>query len=111
MAVRGIGDGYAVALALGDLDGDGDLDLVVGNSGGNLGHSNYVYFNDGNGVFTFGSGVLPKISDSTESLALGDLDGDGDLDAVVANSGEEAETVWLNEGYSTYLPLVISNWP
>src|SRR5688500_5038203 len=33
---------------------------------------------------------------------VADLDGDGDLDAVVANSGNEAETVWLNDGLGGY---------
>jgi hypothetical protein len=37
---------------------------------------------------------------------LGDLDGEGDLDAVVANYGE-AQTVWLNEdAHRVNLPLV-----
>ena len=31
-------------------------------------------------------------------LALGDLDGDGDLDAFVANSVSQPNTVWINDG-------------
>lgn len=67
---------------LGDMDGDQDLDIVVGN----FRESNTIYFNDGNGDFTkiaplqFGTG-----DDETWSLALGDVDNDNDLDIVVGN--------------------------
>ncbi len=76
----GAGDSYGVAL--GDLDGDGDLDALVANS---IGEAETVWRNDGTGSFSahpttpsFGAGI-------SEDVALGDLDGDGDLDAVVAN--------------------------
>jgi hypothetical protein len=38
-------------------------------------------------------------------VALGDVDGDGDLDAFVANSG--ANKVWLNLNYAAHLPLAL----
>jgi hypothetical protein len=95
------GDGYSLAVTLGDLDSDGDLDAVVAND---WGEAETVWLNDGSGVFSphpatpaFGAG------DSTD-VALGDLDGDGDLDAVVANYTEQAQTVWLNDGTGAFSP-------
>ena len=35
---------------------------------------------------------------SSRHIALGDLDGDGDLDAWVAN-GDDANRVWFNDGF------------
>ena len=65
-------------LFLQDLDGDGDLDLLALSDGG-PGRSLYLYLNDGSGAFTDGTASrLP--SPSLFGLAVGDVDGDGDLD-------------------------------
>jgi len=79
-------------IALGDLDGDGDLDAFVGNTAG---QANKVWLNDGMAAFT-ASGQ--NLGDSNSVFAaLGDVDGDDDLDAVAANDGQ-ANKVWLNNG-------------
>jgi len=83
------------SVALGDVDGDGDLDLVTGN----IGQRNRLYLNNGtadpfDGVT--GSDVSTD-TDGTYSVALGDVDGDGDLDLVVGN-GTQANRLYLNNG-------------
>ena len=86
--------------ALGDLDGDGDLDLVVGEASGTL---NW-FRNDG-------SGTAPAFGPAAEDWlgidvgrratpALADLDGDGDLDLLVGEEGG-AVALWRNRGSRT----------
>jgi hypothetical protein len=94
---QSLGYNYSISVALGDLDGDGDLDAMVGNYGEIYypGDPNTVWTNDGSGTFA-NSGQSLGNSNSI-SVALGDLDGDGDLDAMVANTSGQHNTVWTND--------------
>ncbi|HET6202174.1 MAG TPA: FG-GAP-like repeat-containing protein [Planctomycetota bacterium] len=79
----------ARAVALGDVDGDGDLDALLGNSGTPVAQ-NRLYLNGGTGVFTDATAMdLPALLEDTRAIALGDVDGDGDLDAFVAVDGQD----------------------
>src|SRR5262245_49327543 len=72
----------ATGAAFADIDGDGDLDLIVSSVAGGT----HVFFNDGKGRFTESvrTGVLNERR-AGMSLALADIDGDGDLDLYIAN--------------------------
>ncbi len=76
------GAGYSMAVALGDLDGDGDLDALVANY---FGEAETVWLNNGTGGFSAHPTMPSFGAGNSYGVALGDLDGDGDLDAVVAN--------------------------
>ena len=77
-----------------DFDSDGDLDAYVAN----YNQGNRVWVNDGEGNFTDSGLSLRKSSSIDESYGvdIGDLDGDGDVDAFVANY-DEYNKVWLND--------------
>jgi hypothetical protein len=79
-----------VAAIFVDVDGDNDLDLLVG-SGGNHervnapGLYNRLYLNDGKGDFKHIPGALPRTGFNTGVLVPLDYDADGDLDLFVGN--------------------------
>jgi hypothetical protein len=84
-------------VALGDVDGDGDLDAIFANDDG----YNTIFFNNGLAQFTDSSQRF-GYGDENSSLALGDVDGDGDLDIVIGNFEYYTE-VFLNNGSGTFV--------
>jgi hypothetical protein len=78
-----------------DVDGDGDQDLLFANKD----VANFLYRNNGFGSFT-GDTLGAVVTDSAHSrgAASGDLDGDGDQDLVFANSNDESNFVYINQG-------------
>ena len=98
-----IGSSDSRAVALGDLDSDGDLDAIVANYGILLppdiwGAPQDLLLNDGNGNFTVSSlgGGL------SYDVALGDLDGDSDLDAIVVDALSGTHELWWNDGLGNF---------
>ncbi len=97
-----------------DFDNDGDRDLFIacGHLQDNIEQwdntktyaaRNLLLMNDGRGKFVdvsdrCGDGLAPKFS--SRGAVFGDLDNDGDLDAVILNS-RSAPTVLRNESAST----------
>ena len=95
----------AFSVAVGDLDGDGDTDLAVVNIVGFPEPGNVsVLLNNGDG--TFAEDELYGVGQDPRSVAIADLDGDGDADLVVANlrDSDDSVSVLLNNGDGTFAP-------
>ena len=93
-------------LAVGDVNGDGLPDIVIGNSAEErpgkprASGQNFLWLNDPKQPSTFIDATathLPAYEDDTQDIALADVDGDGDLDMVVANESPPNRLL-LNDG-------------
>ena len=94
LPARSEGNGFAA----GDVNDDGWVDVVVGNSGER--GQNFLWLGDSTrpGYFIDATAThLPAVNDATQGIALVDLDGDRDLDMVVANEAPPNRLL-LNDG-------------
>jgi len=95
-----VGEFYSFGVLALDVDNDDDLDLYVANDS----NPNYLYRNDGKGVFKevgLWSGAALDGEGAAQAgmgLASGDYDGDGDPDIFVTNFALDASTLYQNVG-------------
>jgi hypothetical protein len=94
---------HAADVQMADLDNDGDIDLFVGNGLPlDNGQPNTIWINNGKGQFNDSGLRLGNLN--SVKVALGDLNGDGKIDAIVANVANQINTssvaspveVWIN---------------
>ncbi|MFY9343064.1 MAG: VCBS repeat-containing protein [Planctomycetota bacterium] len=95
--------GWLRTVAVGDLDGDGDIDVLTGDESYGAAASEIHYFaNNGAGVFTDVSATrLQAPVALTRSLTIADIDNDGDLDAFAG--------CWGTASYPNSVNLLLQN--
>jgi hypothetical protein len=94
-------DADAYHTALGDIDGDWDLDLIT--SAQNSGFT--VFKNDGSGAFGSGTALNNLGNTGRRSLhtSMGDIDGDGDLDLITSSYDTSSVfVVYENDGSGNF---------
>jgi len=98
----------AFDVVAGDLDGDGDLDLVSAAEA-----NDHVYWHRSDGTpgdqTVWSLSTLSSTVDGPRAVAIGDLDGDGDADVVVASYNDDTVSWLENDGTpSNWTKRVIS---
>jgi len=94
----------AGAVRFGDIDGDGDLDLTVGDNWTNentpIAH---LYINDGTGKFTEKTTGIPTTKSGTQPVDFDLFDANGDfaLDLLI-NMHSGTNSLWINDGKGNF---------
>lgn len=85
-----------------DIDGDDDDDLFVPDK--SAGAANRFFKNNGNGTFTaITTGAIVLDDAIAVAATWGDVDNDGDQDALLANDTQRKCELYINQGNGTFL--------
>ncbi len=99
----GLNGGYHGSIALGDMDNDGDLDILLTGRDNNFANSATVYRNNGNSTFTDINAGLTGVDIS--SAEWGDMDSDGDLDILLTGKDSSSRgKVYRNNALTVNTP-------
>jgi len=101
--------------AAADIDNDGDLDVIVsGDTSVNSAEAGAILINDGAGNFTAQTGERVITAGRGGNIKFGDIDGDGDLDAIFAGWGLTNTVkagIALNDGSGTFTLASATAYP
>ena len=98
---------YNTAVALVDLNDDNALDLVVGRSGERFAQKSEMFLNDGSGGFAACS-EPELIAAITSDVLVHDVTGDGSVDVLLANNGNNM--VLENDGHGVFSPYITESY-
>ena len=95
--------GFTHNAAVGDVDGDGDVDILVANNGGEFIPGPYFLLNDGAGYFTSNTSLLPDVLETDDyrapwAVEIADLDEDGYQDLIIGARGGMADESFIYWG-------------
>ena len=95
--------GYTHNAAVGDVDGDGDVDILVANTSGQFSEGPYFLLNDGAAQFTVDTERLPERVQTDQvyfsnAVELADLDGDGRVDLLMGANDFETSASFIYWG-------------
>ena len=101
------------SVAVGDFNSDGHLDLAVADSTAGVVS---ILLGDGTGNFTPAATPTVAVGHNPYSIAVGDFNGDGNLDLAVANFSDGTVSVLLGDGRGNFIaaassPFAVGNSP
>ncbi len=96
--------GFSAGAAVGDVNADGKLDVIVASGGSTAypGSGVTVSLGNGDGAFTLASGSPIPIGQNLSAVVTADFNGDGKLDLAVTDSGGNAVLILLGNGNGTF---------